>query len=225
MTSHDVVVIGGGMAGMATALRLQARGLQTVVLEAHGQVGGCAGFFRRRGFWFDIGATTLVDFGPGGVGGRFLDEVGLTLTPVDFLPGYAAWLPDRVVTLHRDPAAWHRERLQAFGDDAAHRRFWALMDRLAAVFWEASRRGVRLPLRTAADLRRALGAVPLRDWALTRYLRWTMGDALTACGLADDRALRALLGMLLQDTVHGAVETAPLINGALGATIRGAGLA
>ena len=62
---------------MATAARLQARGLATVVLEAHGQPGGCAGFFRRKGFSFDVGATTLVDFGPGGVGGELLESVGL----------------------------------------------------------------------------------------------------------------------------------------------------
>ena len=47
---YDAAIIGGGIAGMATALRLQARGLATVVLEAHGQPGGCAGFFRRQGF-------------------------------------------------------------------------------------------------------------------------------------------------------------------------------
>jgi phytoene dehydrogenase-like protein len=33
-----------------------------------------------------------------------------------------------------------------------------------------------------------------------------------------------LLGMLLEDTVHARVDDAPLINGALGITIRGAGL-
>jgi phytoene dehydrogenase-like protein len=41
---QDVAVIGAGIAGLATAARLQARGLSTVVLEAHGQPGGCAGF-------------------------------------------------------------------------------------------------------------------------------------------------------------------------------------
>ena len=62
---------------MATASRLQAGGLHTVVLEAHGQAGGCAGYYRRRGFSFDVGATTLVDFQPGGVGGQLLDEIGM----------------------------------------------------------------------------------------------------------------------------------------------------
>jgi len=72
----EVIVIGAGMSGMATAARLQARGISTLVLEAHGQVGGCAGFFRKRGFCFDVGATTLVDFEPEGVGGQFLAEIG-----------------------------------------------------------------------------------------------------------------------------------------------------
>src|SRR5919106_15415 len=107
----DVAVLGGGMAGMATALRLQARGLSTVVVEAHGHVGGCAGYYRRRGFSFDVGATTLVDFEPGGVGGELLEAVGLPPVEGEALPGYVAWLPDRTVTLHRDPAVWHRERL------------------------------------------------------------------------------------------------------------------
>src|SRR6266404_9087630 len=98
---YDAAIIGGGIAGMATAARLQARGLSTVVFEAHGQPGGCAGFFRRRGFAFDVGATTLVDFQPGGVGGALLDEIGLPPIEGEVLPGYVAWLPDRQLTLHR----------------------------------------------------------------------------------------------------------------------------
>src|SRR5262245_43992787 len=129
----DVAVIGGGIAGMATAARLQARGLSTVVFEAHGQPGGCAGFFRRRGFAFDVGATTLVDFQPGGVGGDLLADVGLLPLDGEVLPGYVAWLPDRRVMLHRDPFAWADERLRTLGDTPAHRRFWCLLDRLATV--------------------------------------------------------------------------------------------
>jgi C-3',4' desaturase CrtD len=220
----DVAVIGGGIAGMATAARLQARGLSTAVFEAHGQPGGCAGFFRRRGFAFDVGATTLVDFQPGGVGGDLLAEVGLGPLDGEILPGYVAWLPDRQVMLHRDPSAWADERLRALGDTPAHRRFWHLMDRLATAFWGAARAGVKLPIRGPADLWRALGCLGPADWPLARYLRWTVGDALRACGLRDDRPLVGLLGMLLEDTVHARVDDAPLVNGALGITIRGAGL-
>jgi C-3',4' desaturase CrtD len=220
----DVAIIGGGLAGVATALRLQARGLATIVFEAHGQPGGCAGFFRRKGFSFDVGATTLVDFGPGGVGGELLDSAGVAPFESEALPGYVAWLPDRTVTLFRDQAAWSRERLGALGDTPGHRGFWSLLDRLAEVFWRASRRGAKLPIRSVADMVRAARTVGLDGLSLARYLHWTVADALRAHGLSGDRALHGLLAMLIQDTVHGTVAEAPLVNAALGITIRGAGL-
>lgn len=220
----DVAIIGGGMAGMAVALRLQAAGRRTVVLEAHGHAGGCAGYFRHKGFSFDVGATTLVDFEPGGVGAELLDVAGITDFAGEQLPGYVAWLPDRKVTLHRENVLWHQERLRAFGDSPAHRAFWTLLDRLAGVFWKASRNGVRLPVRTGRDVLVDLRAIGLGGLPLARYATWTLGDALRRYGLRGQDALVGLLGMLVEDTVHSNVDDAPLINAALGVTIRGAGL-
>lgn len=85
---YDVAIVGGGMAGMATAARLQAHGVSTIVLEAHGQPGGCAGYYRRRGFSFDVGATTLVDFEAGGVGGELLETLGMPPVRGEQLPGW-----------------------------------------------------------------------------------------------------------------------------------------
>ena len=219
----DAAVVGAGIAGMATAARLQAAGLATIVLEAHGQPGGCAGFFRRRGFAFDVGATTLVDFEPGGVGGELLAAVGLSDLERDALPGYRAWLPDRTVALSRDPTMWAAER-RRLGDTPAHRAFWSHLDRIAGVFWRVTRAGAKLPLRSLGDIARAARLFSPAEWPLLRYLRWTVGDLLRHHGLRDDRPLCGLLSMLLQDTVHAAPDDAPLINGALGVTMRGAGL-
>jgi C-3',4' desaturase CrtD len=224
LDSCDVAIVGGGMAGMATAARLQAAGLSTVVLEAHGQPGGCAGFYRRCGFSFDVGATTLVDFEPGGVGGELLAMMGLPSFEHEVQPAYVAWLPDRKVILHQDPAAWELERRRAFGDDSALRSFWSTLDRLADVFWRAARGGVKLPLRTPRDVLLAVRAVGVENLALARYLGWTMGDLLRAHGLREHRALVGLLSMLIEDTIHATIDEAPLINAALGVTLRHAGL-
>jgi C-3',4' desaturase CrtD len=224
VTPVDVAIIGSGMSGFATSCRLAARGLSTLVLESHAFPGGCAGFWRHRGFSFDVGATTFVDFEPAGLGGRFLDDIGLGPLPGEVLPGYRIWLPDGEVTLWRDRAAWSAERLRAFGDDAAHRGFWALIDRVEQAFWRVSRGPVRMPLRTVGDVASAARLLGPADWGLARYLRWTMGDALRAFGLRDDRRLATMLGMVLEDTVHAAVDDAPFVNAAMGANIRGAGL-
>ncbi|MEQ8672356.1 MAG: NAD(P)/FAD-dependent oxidoreductase [Aggregatilineales bacterium] len=221
---YDVAIIGAGIAGMATVARLQAQGMTTVVLEAHGRVGGCAGYFRQKGFAFDVGATTLVDFERGGVGGELLDQIGMSPLQGEQLPGYVAWLPDRTVTLHRDPQKWSNERLQMLGASPAHQAFWTFIDRLAHVFWEASRKGIKLPMHSLADVIQNVNSLGLRHLPLGRYLLWTMGDALRAFGLRDDPALCGLLAMLIEDTVHSTLDDAPLINSALGITIRGAGL-
>jgi C-3',4' desaturase CrtD len=221
---REVAIIGGGMAGMAAAARLQARGIHTIVFEAHGQPGGCAGFFRRKVFSFDVGATTLVDFESGGVGGELLDSIGMAPVNGEALPGYVAWLPDRQVTLHRDQRLWAEERLTMLGDSPRHRAFWELIDRLTETFWAASRAGIKLPIQSLADVIHNTSAVRRENLSLLRYLPWTMGDALRQFGLRDEKPLVGLLSMLIEDTVHGTVDGAPLINAALGITIRGAGL-
>jgi len=220
---YDVAIVGGGLAGMATAARLQAAGLTTLVLEAHGLPGGCAGYFTHKGFSFDVGATTLVDFGGDGVGRQFLDEIGCELPPADLLD-YKAWLPDRTVCLWRNPDRWAQERLERFGATPNYRAFWSLLDSLSSSFWRATRRGATMPLRRLADLWKNLGAIEPRNLHLLRYVTWTMADAMRAHGVYSDLALRTFIGMLVEDTLHTTVEEAPLINAALGITIRGAAL-
>ena len=175
---YDVAVIGAGFSGMATAARLQAAGLTTVVLESHGQPGGCAGYFRRRGFAFDVGATTLVDFSTEGVGGELLTLVGMDNFAAEELPGYVAWLPDRRVTLFKDVSRWHRERSRMLGDSPATCRLWRILDHIACVFWEATRRGLKLPADCLNDIWRIATSISPVDWPLVRYLRWTLSDLL-----------------------------------------------
>ena len=88
----------------------------------------------------------------------------------------------------------------------------------------ASRHGVRLPVRGLGDAVADLRAVGLRNLPLARHAGSTLGAALRRYGLRDDAPLVGLLSMLVEDTVHSSVEQAPLINAALGVTIRGAGL-
>lgn len=52
-------VIGSGFGGIAAAIRLQAAGVSTVLIEAHDQPGGRARVFRDKGFTFDAGPTVV----------------------------------------------------------------------------------------------------------------------------------------------------------------------
>src|SRR5699024_9088820 len=52
-----VVIVGAGVAGLATAALLAAEGHSVTVLERHERVGGRAGVLRRDGFRFDTGPS------------------------------------------------------------------------------------------------------------------------------------------------------------------------
>ncbi|RZL46797.1 MAG: FAD-dependent oxidoreductase [Pedobacter sp.] len=220
---YDIIIFGGGISGFSTAMRLQAKGFKTLVLEAHGQLGGCSGFFTKKGFSFDVGATTLVDFVPGGVGGNFFKDIGLELPKGEYLD-YVAWLPDRQITLYRDHNKWHKERLEKIGASSAHLKFWKLMDKVTDVFWNASRKNIKLPIANLKDLIVAINSIGIRNLHLTKHINHTILDVLKEFKLENDKPLTGLLAILVEDTVHSTLDKAPFINAALGTTIRGAGL-
>ena len=53
------LIIGSGFGGIATGIRLQARGYKTIIFEKLDQPGGRAGVFRQDGFTFDAGPTIV----------------------------------------------------------------------------------------------------------------------------------------------------------------------
>jgi phytoene desaturase len=56
---NQAIVIGTGFGGLASAIRLRARGWNVTILEANEQPGGRASVFQRDGFTFDAGPTVI----------------------------------------------------------------------------------------------------------------------------------------------------------------------
>lgn len=57
--SSQAIVIGSGFGGLAAAIRLQARGYQTTVVEMRDKPGGRAYVYEQDGFKFDAGPTII----------------------------------------------------------------------------------------------------------------------------------------------------------------------
>ena len=107
---HDVVVLGGGLAGLSAARDLAAGGADVVVLEARNRPGG------------RVEQTTLADGRLVQLGGEvvgphqrayygLVEELGLTLVPAfPDLPGEETWVLDRPPRGRRRPSVDERGR-------------------------------------------------------------------------------------------------------------------
>jgi len=75
--SRDVVVVGAGFGGLATALSLARAGARVTLCETLTYAGGCASTFTRGGVRYEAGATLFSGFGPGQLFDRWRRELGL----------------------------------------------------------------------------------------------------------------------------------------------------
>ena len=212
--AYDLVVVGGGMGGLATAALAQADGLRVALLEAHTRLGGCAGYFGRGPYTFDAGATALMGLGRDEPIGALLARIGLDFTAVR-TPSYRVHLPDRRLDIVADASAFEAASAAAFPDlGPAQRRFWRLQARVGGRLFRVASRGPRLPARSVEDLihdLRILGAGGLLAAATSAV---TVADVLRVLGLWGDVPFRSLVAMLLQDTAQAGPEVVPCANAA-----------
>ena len=199
MTSRcDVAVLGAGIAGLTAAALLAAEGRQVVLLEAHHQSGGCAGTFRRGPYVFDVGATQVAGFEPGGIHQRLFAHFGLPLPQASALdPGCSVYLAgeSEPIRLWRDPSRWHQERARQFpGRD----RFWDLCAWLHRSNWAFAAKDPVLPPRSLWDLQQLLPALSPATLASGVFATATVADLLRLCGCGADSRLRRFLDLQLR---------------------------
>ena len=100
---YDVIVIGGALAGLSSALMLADKGLDVLVLERHNLPGGLATSFVRGGVEIEATLHEMMSIGNKGNRlkvGQFLDDMGVDVDWLEVPEAYHASIPDVEVTLH-----------------------------------------------------------------------------------------------------------------------------
>ncbi|MDB5351643.1 MAG: Ferredoxin--NADP reductase [Planctomycetota bacterium] len=209
---YDLIVVGGGVGGLATAALAQSRGLRVALCESHTTLGGCAGYFTRGPYQFDAGATALMGLKPGEPIGDLLTTVGLDFEAVE-TPSYRVCLPDRTFEILPDPHAFEAASATVFpGHESAKRRFWRLQAAIGNRLFAAASRIPRLPVRSAGDVFHDLRILGVSGLFAASTSVLTVRDVLRLLGLAEDVPFRSLIAMLLQDTAQAGPETVPFAN-------------
>ena len=92
----EVVIVGAGIGGLATAALLAARGVNVCVFERQSRVGGCVANFERLDYTFEPTAGLYSGWESGGTYERLFSELPLGRPEVHpLIPAYVVRLPDR----------------------------------------------------------------------------------------------------------------------------------
>ncbi len=136
---YDAAVVGGGVGGLLTAIRLATAGRRVVVLERNSKPGGKLSTRERDGFTFDTGPSlltlpSLIDDVFQLAGTSLADEVRLQRLD----PSFRYFWPDASTVTFRDQPVATAEALDAFspGSGAEYLTFLAH----ARQIWQVSER-------------------------------------------------------------------------------------
>lgn len=138
LTSGGVVIVGGGLAGLASAVELAGKGLPVTIVEANNHLGGKMNLLEEGGFTFDMGPTIITM--PQVLRG-IIARTGRTpsdyIDLIDLDPQWRCFFDDGTrIDLRRDARQWARELDEQFPDASPGEGFLK--------FYEFSRRMYRL---------------------------------------------------------------------------------
>jgi phytoene dehydrogenase-like protein len=204
-----VVVVGGGVGGLAAASVLAKAGRAVLLLEASAQLGGACLGVNRDGHRYDVGVGVITGAGPGGAVATLCERLEMNLPTIPCDPTMQLALPDHRVGLSLAHEGWWSEIHREFPDEeTGWHDLVSDLSSLAQDRDELVRRLPPLPPESWGDRLRCWSMLTLRNVTAgtrrtTRHLRsnaaTSFRETLQTYGLgaASRQALEACLWYLL----------------------------
>lgn len=153
---YDILIIGAGYAGLSFAAMMAKEGKKVAVLESHALIGGCASYFKRKGFHFEAGATTLSGLAPGRTLWRLCQHLNLELptTPLS-LPMAITLNSGEVINRYQDHEAFQAELERVF-PKINQRDLWDKLRKWESDLWNSLSASQNFPPKNLEDITKLL---------------------------------------------------------------------
>lgn len=213
--TKSVAIVGAGIGGLASGLLLQSLGYQVEIFEAHSLPGGCAGFYRRGPYQFDVGATTVSGLVNNGVLAAFLDQLQLKYNFQKADPGivfYGSW---GSIERSSSTEQWIKNLEKKF-PELDHRRAWEKIDAFSAKSWNLFTEVHHFPPKSLTDLVMQIDSSVLSKLTLVPQLLTSFSNFLG--DYLKNEELKRLIDQLLLISTQSLSHQVPALVGCLGAT-------
>lgn len=136
--TFDVIIVGAGMGGLTAGSLLAKDGYSVLLLEAAHVAGGCSSSFKRKGYVFESGATTLIGFDSHQPLRKLEELLGVALPKEPISPSMTVHQNGREITRWLDQKKWIAESQKHFGEEIEQKRFWELAFKVSDIVWKVS---------------------------------------------------------------------------------------
>ncbi len=191
---YDVVIIGAGGGGLATAARLSLAGLKTLVIEQHNKIGGYMTSFKRGPYTFEVSLHNFDGLDPKvGMNYPVFKQLGIIdrIKSIRLEPAFNAVYPGSFFTIPADPVLYQNYLIQQFPhEEKGIRKFFNTMEgmKTALILMRNSQE------KDYAGLVRTLLKHPRWMWPLVRYAQGTARQLLD--NHFNDEKLKTLVAWL-----------------------------
>ncbi|ALJ00835.1 phytoene desaturase family protein [Rufibacter tibetensis] len=211
----QVAVIGSGFGGLTAAALLAKTGMQVAVLEQNNYPGGCASSYKRKGYWFETGATTLVGLDEDMPVRYLLEKTGMQLPLLKLETPMQVRLTDgTLITRYPKLEDWIQEAERVFGKQG-QRQFWEACFEISQKVWRTSLQQVSFPFGSISDLWQAAKSVKVEQLSLVPLAFQNMKDFMTTHGLLQNERFVSFVDQQLLITAQ---NVHPEVNVLFGAT-------
>ncbi|MBK8397557.1 MAG: FAD-dependent oxidoreductase [Leptospiraceae bacterium] len=210
----DFIVIGAGYGGVTSAGLLQNRGFNVKLLEAHSLIGGCASYFKRKNFLFDVGATTFSGILSHQPLGRLFRELNINPELIKIEPGMIIQMGSKKIIRYSNPNQWVNELNRHFPIQGID-RFWKRVFTLDRLSWEFISQNQKIPPRNLMDVFSLLKFSNLNKVSLLPNIFRSVDSVLNSMNIYNQE-FRKFLDEQLLITTQSRADVAPMLTAAMG---------
>jgi C-3',4' desaturase CrtD len=211
---RKALVIGAGYGGLSIAGLLQASGYEVTLLEAHSLIGGCASYFKRKGFLFDVGATTFSGVLPSQPVGLLFKKLSLEPKFLKLDPGMIIYLDDKEISRFSNLDTWIEVCEKEFRSKG-QRPFWEKIYQINQSAWDFIQSNPDFPPRNFLDYLSLVNLENIQRISLIPHLFRTTSKLCKSLSIENPQFFRFLEEQLYITTQSG-TDSAPLLTSAMG---------
>lgn len=216
---NDFLILGAGYGGLTIAALLAKEGANVTVLEAHHSLAGCASWYQRGPYRYDVGATTLSGFAHEGPLTKLCEDLDLRLELINQSIGMVIKLKEKKILRHANHQEWIREMVRAFPQHEEDLYLiWNKWKNTARLAWQILPQINSFPPKTLKDW---MKQIELASWNNLKFTRLVPDVFLSVASslppaLAQNTEFRQFLDEQLIISTQGNAESVSNLIGALG---------